>query len=177
MKFLKTIMNKFDLVQKVFKKLNIDYPSSKVLQSLKIVNLTPQEFLDDIIESVGGDDESKSFFSYYLKQLEKTTPQGFFIDLSKYYEPGSFVVIKFDKVYISEWAWGKMKVVDVDVYDTDSRIVLPDGTFTLDNIMDLYVDDLGDMGVVDEIRESISGVIESELQRNLGVPFNSEWSK
>ena len=91
-------MNKFELVQKVFKKLNIDYPSSKVLQSLKIVNLTPQEFLDDIIESVGGDDQAKSFFSYYLKELEKNSPEGFFVDLSKYYEPGSFVSIKFDKV-------------------------------------------------------------------------------
>ena len=170
------LMNKFDLVQKVFEKLNIDYPSPKVLQSLKIVNLSPEEFLNDIIESVGGEDNARLFFIYYLKLLEKTTPKGFFVDISKYYGPGSFVVVKFDKVNISEWSWSQVKVVDVDIYDTDSRIVLPEGTFTLDNIIDI-VDDLGSMGIVDEIKDSISGVIQSELQRNLGVPFNSEWSK
>lgn len=169
-------MNKFDLVQKVLEKLNIDYPSPKVLQSLKIVNLIPEEFLNDIIESVGGEDNARLFFIYYLKLLEKTTPKGFFVDISKYYGPGSFVVVKFDKVNISEWSWSQVKVVDVDIYDTDSRIVLPEGTFTLDNIIDI-VDDLGSMGIVDEIKDSISGVIQSELQRNLGVPFNSEWSK
>jgi len=169
-------MNKFDLVQKVLEKLNIDYPSPKVLQSLKIVNLSPEEFLNDIIESVGGEDNARLFFIYYLKLLEKTTPKGFFVDISKYYGPGSFVVVKFDKVNISEWSWSQVKVVDVDIYDTDSRIVLPEGTFTLDNIIDI-VDDLGSMGIVDEIKDSISGVIQSELQRNLGVPFNSEWSK
>jgi hypothetical protein len=84
--------------------------------------------------------------------------------------------VKFDKVIISEWSWSQVKIVDVDIYDTDSRIVLPEGTFTLDNIIDI-VDDLGSMGIVDEIKDSISGVIQSELQRNLGVPFNSEWSK
>jgi hypothetical protein len=143
---------------------------------LKIVNLSPEEFLNDIIESVGGEDNARLFFIYYLKLLEKTTPQGFFVDISKYYGPGSFVVVKFDKVIISEWSWSQVKIVDVDIYDTDSRIVLPEGTFTLDNIIDI-VDDLGSMGIVDEIKDSISGVIQSELQRNLGVPFNSEWSK
>ena len=169
-------MNKFDLVQKVFEKLNIDYPSPKVLQSLKILNLSHEEFINDIIESVGSEDNERLFFIYYLKLLEKTTPQGFFVDISKYYGPGSFVVVKFDKVIISEWSWSQVKIVDVDIYDTDSRIVLPEGTFTLDNIIDI-VDDLGSMGIVDEIKDSISGVIQSELQRNLGVPFNSEWSK
>lgn len=173
-KFSKNIMNKFELVQKVFKKLNIDYPSSKVLQSLKIVNLTPQEFLDDIIESVGGDDQAKSFFSYYLKELEKNSPEGFFVDLSKYYEPGSFVSIKFDKVDVGEWHWSGSKVLTVDIHDTDSRIVLPQGTFTLNNIMDMD-DDLGNIGVENEIKDSIAGVVESQLQRYLGVPFDVQW--
>lgn len=167
-------MNKFELVQKVFKKLNIDYPSPKVLQSLRIVNLTPQEFLDDIVESVGGVDEAKSFFSYYLKQLEKNSPQGFFIDLSKYYEPGSFVTIKFDNVNIGEWHWSGSKIVTVDIIDTDSRIVLPEGTFTLNTIMDID-DDLGNINVENEIRDSIAGIIEAQLHRYLGVPFDVQW--
>lgn len=167
-------MNKFELVQKVFRKLNIDYPSPKVLQSLRIVNLTPQEFLDDIVESVGGVDEAKSFFSYYLKQLEKNSPQGFFIDLSKYYEPGSFVTIKFDNVNIGEWHWSGSKIVTVDIIDTDSRIVLPEGTFTLNTIMDID-DDLGNINVENEIRDSIAGIIEAQLHRYLGVPFDVQW--
>lgn len=167
-------MNKFELVQKVFNKLKIDYPSPKVLQSLKIVNVTPTKFLDTIVDSVGGETEAKQFFTYYLDKLEKTSPQGFFVDLSKYYGPGSFITIRFDKADIGEWHWTGSKVMTVDIVDTESRIVLPQGTFTLNNIMDID-DDLGNIGVEKEIKDSIAGVVESQLQRYLGVPFNVQW--
>lgn len=166
-------MNKFDLVQKVFNKLKIDYPSPKVLQSLKIVNVTPTKFLDTIVESVGGKTEAEEFFTYYLDKLEKTSPQGFFVDLSKYYGPGSFITVKFGKVLVSTWAVSKEKIVEVKTFETDSRIVLPQGTYRLDNILS-DDEDLGSMNEVTEIYESISNIISSELQNNFGVPFYSE---
>lgn len=166
-------MNKFDLIQKVFNKLKINYPSPKVLQSLKIVNVTPTKFLDTIVDSVGGKTESEEFFIYYLDKLEKTSPQGFFVDLSKYYGPGSFITVKFGKVSVSTWAISKEKIVEVKTFETDSRIVLPQGTYRLDNILS-DDEDLGSMNEVTEIYESISNIISSELQNNFGVPFYSE---
>ena len=166
-------MDKFELIQKVFNKLKIDYPSPKVLSSLRIVNVTPQRFLNVIIETVGGKKEAQMFFSFYLNQLEKNSPQGFFIDLSKYYGTGSFITVKFGKVEISSWSKTEESVVEVKTFETESRIVLDQGTYTLDNI---FYDqaDLGTMNEIEEFKESISNIISSELQKNLGVPFYTE---
>lgn len=166
-------MDKFELIQKVFNKLKIDYPSPKVLSSLRIVNVTPKRFLNVIIETVGGKKEAQMFFSFYLNQLEKNSPQGFFIDLSKYYGTGSFITVKFGKVEISSWSKTEESVVEVKTFETESRIVLDQGTYTLDNI---FYDqaDLGTMNEIEEFKESISNIISSELQKNLGVPFYTE---
>ena len=166
-------MDKFELIQKVFNKLKIDYPSPKVLSSLRIVNVTPNRFLNVIIETVGGKKEAQMFFSFYLNQLEKNSPQGFFIDLSKYYGTGSFITVKFGKVEISSWSKTEESVVEVKTFETESRIVLDQGTYTLDNI---FYDqaDLGTMNEIEEFKESISNIISSELQKNLGVPFYTE---
>ena len=153
--------------------MKIDYPSPKVLSSLRIVNVTPKRFLNVIIETVGGKKEAQMFFSFYLNQLEKNSPQGFFIDLSKYYGTGSFITVKFGKVEISSWSKTEESVVEVKTFETESRIVLDQGTYTLDNI---FYDqaDLGTMNEIEEFKESISNIISSELQKNLGVPFYTE---
>jgi hypothetical protein len=166
-------MDKFELIQKVFNKLKIDYPSPKVLSSLKIVNVSPKKFLDVIVESSKGKNEAQMFFSFYLNELEKNSPQGFFVDLSKYYGPGSFITVKFGKVDISSWGKTEESIVEVKTFETESRIVLHQGTYSLSNLFDDQAD-LGTMNEILEFQESISNIISSELQKNLGVPFHTE---
>jgi hypothetical protein len=166
-------MDKFELIQKVFNKLKIDYPSPKVLSSLKIVNVSPKKFLDVIVESSGGKNEAQMFFSFYLNELEKNSPQGFFVDLSKYYGPGSFITVKFGKVDISSWGKTEESIVEVKTFETESRIVLDQGTYSLSNLFDDQAD-LGTMNEILEFQESISNIISYELQKYLGVPFYTE---
>ena len=73
-------MIKFETINKVFEKLNIDYPSSKILSSLRKLGLDSIKFFEILKEEMG--DELSSFIIFNVRKLNNLTSDGLFIDLA-----------------------------------------------------------------------------------------------
>lgn len=169
-----TFMNKFDTINKVFTKLNIDYPSNRVLSTLNVLNVKPLSFLGMIVDAMGSIRESEVFFTLNLRKLNKKTPNGFFVDLSKYFDSGSFVTVRFGKVIILESTFTEDKLVEVESTEIESRIILDGVAVTYRTISDLFGSDLGDISEIRELENDIRKIVELELEKNLGVPIYLE---
>lgn len=87
-------MNKFEVILKVFDRLNIDYPSDRVIPTLNMLQLNISDFMNILEKQFGSD--LKSFFIKYLRDLNQNNSDGVFVDASKYFGPGSFLTYKVD---------------------------------------------------------------------------------
>jgi len=162
-------MIKFETINKVFEKLNIDYPSSKILSSLRKLGLDSIKFFEILKEEMG--DELSSFIIFNVRKLNSLTSDGLFIDLSKYFGPGSFITIKISNPVVTKWRFADENIIVADVEVTSSRFVWDDGAKTWEETLE-GDDDLGSMNEVVEFQEQVKSIIESELQRYTGLPFD-----
>jgi hypothetical protein len=161
-------MNKFEVILKVFNRLNVNYPSDKVISTLKKLQLNITDFMK-ILENQFGSD-LKFFFIKYLRDLNENNSEGVFVDASNYFEPGSFIKYKVDpnKAEFGKWAYSKEKILIVPVEIISSRIVTPWGEGTYEDILD-GDEDLGSMSMLDDLMEQLRSLIETDLTRKFGV--------
>jgi hypothetical protein len=94
-----------------------------------------------------------------------------FIDLSKYFGAGSFITIKISNPVVTKWRFADENIIVADVEVTSSRFVWDDGAKTWEETLE-GDDDLGSMNEVIEFQEQVKSIIESELQRYTGLPFD-----
>lgn len=161
-------MNKFEVILKVFDRLNIDYPSDRVIPTLNMLQLNISDFMNILEKQFGSD--LKSFFIKYLRDLNQGNSDGVFVDASKYFGPGSFLTYKVDpnKAEFGRWAYSKEKVLIVPVEIISSRIVTPWGEGTYQDILD-GDEDLESMAALDDLMEQLKSLIETDLTRKFGV--------
>jgi len=161
-------MNKFEVILKVFDRLNINYPSDRVIPTLNMLQLNISDFMNILEKQFGSD--LKSFFIKYLRDLNQDNSDGVFVDASKYFGPGSFLTYKVDpnKAEFGRWAYSKEKVLIVPVEIISSRIVTPWGEGTYQDILD-GDEDLESMAALDDLMEQLKSLIETDLTRKFGV--------
>jgi hypothetical protein len=161
-------MNKFKVILKVFNKLNVNYPSDKVVSTLNKLQLNIRDFMKILEDQFGSD--LNLFFVKYLRDLNEQNSDGVFVDASKYFEPGSFITYKVDpnKAEFGRWAYSNEKVLIVPVEISSSWIVTPWGEGTYKEILD-GDEDLGSMAMLDDFMEQLKSLIETDLTRKMGV--------
>ena len=161
-------MNKFEVILKVFDRLNIDYPSDRVIPTLNMLQLNISDFMNILEKQFGSD--LKSFFIKYLRDLNQNNSDGVFVDASKYFGPGSFLTYKVDPnmAEFGRWAYSKEQVLIVPVEIISSRIVTPWGEGTYQDILD-GDEDLESMAALDDLMEQLKSLIETDLTRKFGV--------
>lgn len=171
MKYLMNGMNKFEVILKVFNKLNVNYPSDKVIPTLNKLQLNIRDFMK-ILENQFGSD-LKFFFIKYLRDLNQNNTEGVFVDASKYFGPGSFLTYKVDpnEAEFGRWPYTDEKVLIVPVEITSSKIVTPWGEGTYQDILD-GDEDLEFISALDDLMEQLKSLIETDLTRKFGVEFS-----
>lgn len=161
-------MNKFEVILKVFNRLNVDYPGDKVIPTLNRLQINIRDFMSILEKQFGAD--LKSFFIKYLRDLNQNNSDGVFVDASNYFGPGSFLTYKVDpnKAEFGRWAYSKEKVLIVPVEIISSRIVTPWGEGSYQDILD-GDEDLESIAAFDDLREQLKSLIETDLTRKFAV--------